>query len=109
MENVIDQQMIDNFKGVLITHVDLCRFDSLRDKAIICSIIAFAVYGMYFGPALIASNIGLNIYTTSYIVISSELLVFIPTYLMIEKIQRKQFGMILIGISVFCAFLFVLI
>jgi len=101
--------MIENFKGVLITHIDLCKFDSLRTKAIVCSLIAFAIYGMYFGPALIASKIGMSIYTSSYIVISSELIVFVPTYVFIKKIQRRQFGIILIGISVFCALLFILI
>lgn len=63
--------------------MDLCRFGSLRFKSIVCSLIAFAIYGMYYGPALIADNIGLNIYATLYMVLGSELVIFVPTYVFI--------------------------
>ena len=89
-----------------ITHLDLCRFGSLRKKSILCSLVAFAIFGMYYGPALIADNIGINIYATLYMVLASELVIFIPTYVFIEKIQRKKFGIVLLSIAVLCSFVF---
>lgn len=68
--------------------------------------VAFAIFGMYYGPALIADTIGINIYATLYMVFASELVIFIPTYVFIEKIQRKKFGIVLLSIAVLCAFAF---
>lgn len=67
----MDYQMMEDLKSVVITHLDLCKFKSLRLKTILCSLIAFALFGMYYGPVLIANSIGLNIYKTSYIVLGT--------------------------------------
>jgi hypothetical protein len=77
---------------------------------ILCSLIAFSLYGMYFGPTLLAKNKGrLNIYTTTYIVLGTELLCFIPTYIFIEKIRRRRLGIILFSVAIFCALVFTFI
>ena len=75
--------MVQKFKNIKVSHIDLFRFESLRQKTILCSVIAFMIFGMYYGPVLIIENIGFNIYITSYIILTSELIIFIPTYIYI--------------------------
>lgn len=86
-----------------ITHIDLCRFTSLRTKVVICSIIAVSVYGMYYSPVLAANSIGLDIYSISFIVLGSDFLVYFPTLLMIQKIKRRYFGISLLSLAVLCS------
>lgn len=97
--------MMDELKNVKISHLDLCRFGSLRLKTILCSMIAFGVYGMYYAPVLLASSMGIDIYRISYIVLGSELISYLPTYLTIEKIRRRYLGITLLTIAALCSLL----
>lgn len=60
---------------------------------------AFAIYTLYYGPALVIDNIGFNIYVSSFVVQVSEIIVYFPLYYYIEKIPRKMAGVILFSIS----------
>lgn len=82
----------------MITPVDLCRFPSLRFITITASIVSFMTYAMYYGPALIIDSIGFNIYISQVVVNASELLALIPAYLIIENIERKTWGCIIMVI-----------
>lgn len=43
-------------------------------------------YAMYYGPALIIDSIGFNIYISNIMVNMSEMVTYVPAYLLIEKI-----------------------
>lgn len=60
-------------------------------------------YAMYYGPALIIDDIGFDIFVSSYLVNLSELVTFIPSFFLIEKIPRKSLGIILFVVAGFCA------
>lgn len=70
----------------MITPVDLLRFPSLRVISICCSIISFMTYAMYYGPTLIIGDIGFNIYVSSFMIQLSELVTFLPLYIVIERL-----------------------
>lgn len=75
--------MAEDFQDKYITPLDLLRFPSLRAITICCSIISFMTYAMYYGPSLIIDSIGFNIYISNIMVNLSELVTFIPSYLLI--------------------------
>lgn len=100
---MVDVQMMQELRHVVVTHVDLCRFPSLRNKIIICSVISLAVYGMYYSPVLVANSIGLDLFTITLIVLASEFLAYFPTLLLIAKLKRRRLGLILISITVVCS------
>jgi len=60
-------------------------------------------YAMYYGPALIIDDIGFDICVSSYLVNLSELVTFIPSFFLIEKIPRKSLGIILFVVAGICA------
>jgi sugar phosphate permease len=62
-------------------------------------------YAMYYGPALIIDDIGFDIFVSSYLVNLSELVTFVPSFFLIEKIPRKLMGIILFVAAAFCALL----
>jgi hypothetical protein len=62
-------------------------------------------YAMYYGPALIIDSIGFNIYISNIMVNLSELVTYVPSYLFIEKIERKKMGIILFLIAAISALL----
>ncbi len=100
---MMDNQIADDFKDQYITPIDLCRFPSLRIITITCSIISFMTYAMYYGPALIIDDIGFDIFVSSYLVNLSELVTFVPSFFLIEKIPRKLMGIILFLAAGVCA------
>jgi len=83
IESVKQQQMNEDYNDKYITPIDLCRFSSLRTITICCSIVSFMTYAMYYGPSLIIDSIGFNIYISNIMVNLSELVTFIPSYLLI--------------------------
>lgn len=101
----MDCQITEDFKDKYITPIDLCRFSSLRIITITCSIISFMTYAMYYGPALIIDEIGFDIYVSSYLVNLSELVTFVPSFFLIEKIPRRMTGIIMFTIAGVCALL----
>jgi hypothetical protein len=62
-------------------------------------------YSMYYGPSLIIDDIGFNIYISNIMVNMSEMVTYVPSYLLIEKIERKKMGIIMFGIASLCALL----
>jgi hypothetical protein len=89
----------------MITAIDLCRFGSLRVTTICACFVSFMTYAMYYGPALIIDQIGFSIYVSNVVVNLSELVALVPSYLFIEKIARKKWGIILFSICSFCSLL----
>lgn len=87
----------------MITPLDLCRFASLRLTTICLCFISFAVYALYYGPVLVIDRIGFNIYVSSYVVQFSELIVYAPLYMVVDKVPRQKAGMILFSIAGLCA------
>ena len=87
----------------MISPLDLCRFRSLRMMTICLCYLAFTVYALYYGPALVIDKIGFNIYVSSFVVQISELVVYIPLYFVVDKVPRQKAGMILFSISGVCA------
>lgn len=63
------------------------------------------VYAMYYGPALIIDSIGFNIYVSNIVVNLSELVTYIPSYFLIENIERRKWGLILMSNCAFCSLL----
>lgn len=101
----MDNQIAGDLNDKYITPIDLCRFPSLRLITITCSFISFMTYAMYYGPALIINDIGFDIYVSSYLVNLSELVTFIPSFFLIEKIPRRRTGMVLFVVAGVCALL----
>jgi|694.fasta_scaffold115113_1 hypothetical protein len=62
-------------------------------------------YAMYYGPALIIDDIGFDIFVSSYLVNLSKLVTFVPSYFLIEKIPRRNLGIILFIVAGMCALL----
>lgn len=87
----------------MITPIDLCRFESLRLTTICLCFLSFSVYALYYGPVLVIDKIGFNIYVSSYVVQFSELIVYIPLYIFIDKIPRVTAGMVLFSIAGVCS------
>jgi hypothetical protein len=83
----------------MITPLDLFRFKSLRLITICGGIACVATYMMYYGPILIVGQIGFDIYTTNLVLNLSDLLVYYPLFLIIDKIRRKKSGIILLSIA----------
>ena len=67
----------------MITPIDMFRFPSLRQTTICCSIIAFTMFAMYYGPVLIVDSIGFDIYTSNLILQTAEIICYLPGYLFI--------------------------
>lgn len=93
----------------MITPVDLCRFSSLRLTTICLCFLSFAVYALYYGPVLVIDKIGFNIFVSSYVVQFSELIVYIPLYVFVDKIPRVKAGIFLFSIAGFCSSLLLFI
>lgn len=87
----------------MITPLDLCRFASLRLVTICMCFLSFALYALYYGPVLVIDKIGFNIYVSSYVVQFSELIVYIPLYFLVNKLQRQRSGIILFSVAAVCA------
>lgn len=83
--------------------LDLCRFASLRLTTICLCFISFAVNALYYGPVLVIDRIGFNIYVSSYVVQFSELIVYAPLYMVVDKVPRQKAGMILFSVAGLCA------
>jgi hypothetical protein len=62
---------------------------------------------MYYGPALIIDEVGFNIFVSSVMIQLSELVVYFPAYAYIEKMPRKNMGIILFSIASFVSFFLV--
>ena len=71
----------------------------MRLRTICLCYVAFAIYTLYYGPALVIDNIGFNIYVSSFVVQGSEMIVYLPLYYKIEKIPRRVAGVVLFSIS----------
>jgi hypothetical protein len=54
---------------------------------------------MYYGPILIVGQIGFDIYTSNIVLNASDLLVYYPLFLVIDKIRRKKTGFILMSVA----------
>jgi OCT family organic cation transporter-like MFS transporter 4/5 len=98
IKNVMDNEQVEEYNQT-ITPLDLFRFPSLRIITICGSIISIATYMMYFGPILIVGQIGFDIYTTNVVLNSSDLLVYYPLFLIIDKIRRKKTAIILMSVA----------
>lgn len=65
---------------------------------------------MYYGPSLIVSSIGFDIYTSEVVLSISDVITYYPLMLMIDKIKRKKYCIILFGIAtVICGILIFLV
>jgi hypothetical protein len=80
----------------MITPLDLFRFKSLRLITICGGIVTMATYMMYYGTIFIVGQIGFDIYTTNTALNLSDLLVYYPLFLIIDKVRRKVTGIILL-------------
>ena len=58
---------------------------------------------MYYGSMMIMEDLGLDIYSTNFIIQLAEVVVYLPVYAYIDEISRKVVGvscfMILAGLS----------
>lgn len=63
----------------------------------------------YYGPILVIDKIGFDIFVSSYVVQFSELIVYIPLYLVVDRVPRQKAGMVLFGIAGLCASLLLFI
>ena len=109
IQNVIEEQMEQKeFQGI-ITPLDLFKFPSLRKITISCSLVCFAIYGLYYGPVLIISQIGFDIYISSIIVQGSGLASFIPVYFLIETIPRRKSGFFFFAITLTSAVILIFV
>jgi len=64
---------------------------------------------MYYGPALIINDVGLDIYSSNLIIQLSEIVIYLPAYFYIDKIKRKNSGIVLFSIASFVSFILVFI
>jgi hypothetical protein len=96
IEKVIEYEQTEQFNT---TALDLFRFKSLRKVTICAGIICVSTYLMYYGPILIVGQIGFDIYTSNIVLNASDLLVYYPLFLIIDKIRRKKTGAILLGFA----------
>jgi hypothetical protein len=74
--------------------LDLFKYSSLRFTTIAACLLSYLNFSMYYGPMIIISKIGFNMFVSSFALSVSELLVYIPSYLYIEDISRKKAGLI---------------
>lgn len=68
LENVILEQVEDKQFNKIITPLDLCRFRSLRLRTISLCYISFAVYTLYYAPAMVIDKLGFDMFASSYVV-----------------------------------------
>lgn len=67
------------------------------------SFLSFSIYALYYGPILAIDRIGFNIFLSSYVVQFSELIVYAPLYLIIDKVPRQKAGVVLYSVAGACA------
>lgn len=60
---------------------------------------------LYFGPSLIIDQIGFNIYITNVIVNLSDIVTYLPAFFLVEKIERKSWGIKLYAVCALSALL----
>jgi MFS family permease len=109
IENVIEQQSSNEYQETS-NALDIFRFGSLRLKTITQSIVNVVTFLMYYGPVLIVSQFGFDIYTSNVILNVADLLTYYPLMLMIDKIKRRKACMIQLGGgSIICGILIFLV
>jgi hypothetical protein len=81
------------------TFLDVFRYASLRGVTIAQGLVSMATYLMYYGPTLIVSQFGFDIYTSETVLNISDILVYYPLMVMIDKIQRRKSCIILFLIA----------
>lgn len=89
--------------------MDLLRYASLRSRIIICCMISFVMFIMYYGPSLIIDSVGFNTYVTSFAINLSELIGYIPVYFTIEKVKRRTTIFWLFVVTVISSFVLIFV
>lgn len=74
---------------------DVFRYSSLRVITIAQGFISISIFMMYYGPTLIVSQFGFNIYTSETVLNVSDLLTYYPLMLIIDKVRRRKCSSIL--------------
>lgn len=64
---------------------------------------------LYYGPSLIIDKIGFNIYITNVLVNLSDIVTYLPAYLLVEKIERNSMGIKLYALCTLSSLLLVFI
>lgn len=81
------------------TFFDVFRYASLRGVTIAQGLVSMATYLMYYGPTLIVSQFGFDIYTSETALNISDIIVYYPSMLIIDKIKRRKLCTILFLIA----------
>jgi hypothetical protein len=84
--------------------LDVFRYKSLRTITIALGLISVATGMMYYGPTLIISQFGFDMYTSQTALNISDLLTYYPMMVLIDKVYRRKCGMIQFGIATIIAF-----
>ena len=92
------------------TPIDVFKYGSLRVRTITQGIVFLSTFIMYYGPSLVVSQFGFDIYTSSTILNVADLLTYYPLMLIINKIRRRRTCMIQFGVAtVVCGILIFLV
>ena len=83
---------------------DVFRYKSLRGLSIRFGLISMATGLMYYGPTLIISRFGFDIYTSQTALNIADILNYFPMMVLIDKVYRRKCGMIQFGIATIISF-----
>lgn len=84
--------------------LDVFRYKSLRGITICLGLLAITLGIMYYGPTLIISQYGFDIYTSQTALNIADILNYYPMMVLIDKVYRRKCGMIQFGIATIIAF-----
>ena len=85
----MEYQQTDQFLQVC-TPIDVFKYPSLRLATFTQAIVSLSTYLMYYGPTLIVSQFGFDIYTSTVVLNVADLLTYYPLMLIVDKIRRKK-------------------
>lgn len=71
---------------------DVFKYSSLQTITIAQGLISMSTFLMYYGPTLIVSQFGFDMYSSQVVLNVSDLLTYYPLMLIIDKVRRKTSG-----------------
>ncbi|CAD8090428.1 unnamed protein product [Paramecium primaurelia] len=85
----------------MYTAWDLVRYKSIRYIFIACLMMFFGIQLIYYGISFVSDQLGMNFFTSNYIIALFELTAYLVTDFLVTKLKRKKniiLGFILVGL-----------
>ncbi|CAD8104271.1 unnamed protein product [Paramecium sonneborni] len=85
----------------IYTAWDLVKYKSIRYVFIACVMMFFGIQLIYYGISFVSDQLGINFFTSNYIIALFELSAYLITDFLVTKLKRKRniiLGLVLVGL-----------